>query len=44
MLYVLDDGTIQLTRGDTARLSTVVSNGATGQPYEIRQSSYQGDR
>lgn len=36
MLYVFDDGTIQLTRGDTARLSTVISNGATGQPYEIR--------
>ena len=36
MLYVLDDGTIQLTRGDTARLSTVISNGATGQPYEIQ--------
>lgn len=30
MLYVLDDGTIQLTRGNTARLSTVISNGATG--------------
>lgn len=29
MLYVFDDGTIQLTRGDTARLSTVISNGAT---------------
>ena len=36
MLYVLDDGTIRLTRGDTARLSTVISNGATGQPYEIQ--------
>lgn len=36
MLHVLDDGTIQLTRGDTAYLSMSISNDATGQPYEVR--------
>lgn len=38
MLYVLEDGTIRLTRGDTARLSVNVVNDADGSTYEVRQN------
>lgn len=36
MLYVLEDGTIRLTRGDTARLSVNIVNDADGSTYEVR--------
>lgn len=36
MLYISDDGTIQLTRGDTARLSVGIENELTNEPYAIR--------
>lgn len=36
MLYVLEDGTIRLTRGDTARLSVDIVNDADGSTYEVR--------
>lgn len=35
MLYVNSDGTIQLTRGDTARLSVSIKNDLTGSDYEM---------
>ncbi len=35
MLYVNDDGSIQLTRGDTARLSITIENDLTGSDYTI---------
>lgn len=38
MLYVLEDGTIRLTRGDTARLSVNIVNDADGSTYEVRQN------
>lgn len=36
MLYVKSDGTIQLTRGDTARLSIDINNDTLGAKYEIQ--------
>ena len=36
MLYVLEDGTIRLTRGDTARLTVDISNDLTQNSYEIQ--------
>lgn len=36
MLYVLEDGTIRLTRGDTARLTVDISNDLTQNFYEIQ--------
>lgn len=36
MLYVLEDGTIRLTRGDTAQLSVNIVNDADGSTYEVR--------
>lgn len=36
MLYVNTDGTIQLTRGDTARLSVDINNDVVGDKYEIQ--------
>lgn len=36
MLYVLEDGTIRLTRGDTARLSVDIVNDIDGLTYEVR--------
>lgn len=33
MLYVLEDGTIKLTRGDTARLEVTIENSLTGEEY-----------
>lgn len=35
MLYIQDDGTIRLTRGDTARLSVEIINEFTKQPYAV---------
>lgn len=35
MLYVKSDGTIQLTRGDTARIEIVVKNSLTGETYTM---------
>lgn len=37
MLYVNSDGTIQLTRGDTARLSIDIHNNILDEPYEIQK-------
>lgn len=37
MLYVNSDGTIQLTRGDTARLSVSISNDLTNSDYVMRE-------
>ena len=34
MLYVLDDGTIKLTRGDTARIAITINN-LLSQEYSI---------
>lgn len=36
MLHIDFDGTIHLTRGDTARLSVNFVNEVTGQPYEVQ--------
>ena len=36
MLYIKSDGTIQLTRGDTARLSVDINNDTLGDKYEIQ--------
>lgn len=33
MLYVKDNGTIQLTRGDTARLEITIKNSLDGNEY-----------
>lgn len=38
VLYVDDNGSIQLTRGDTARLSVVVNNELTGSSYDIQET------
>lgn len=38
MLYVNADGTIQLTRGDTARLSVTIENELTNGNYEVSNS------
>lgn len=35
MLYVKEDGTIQLTRGDTARLEITITNSLTGGDYSL---------
>lgn len=35
MLYVKSDGTVQLTRGDTARLTVAIQNDLTGSEYEM---------
>lgn len=35
MLNILADGTIQLTRGDTARITVSITNSATEQSYSI---------
>ena len=35
MLYVNENGSIRLTRGDTARLSVDITNDLTGDPYII---------
>lgn len=35
MLYIESNGTIRLTRGDTARLTVSITNTIGGQPYEI---------
>ena len=35
MLYVNDDGSIELTRGDTARLSVSIQNDLTGEDYIV---------
>lgn len=37
MLYVKSDGTIQLTRGDTARLSVDIENDITQESYEVQE-------
>ena len=38
MLYVLSDGTIQLTRGDTARLSVSITNDLTKESYKVEET------
>ena len=38
MLYVNADGSIQLTRGDTARLSITIENDLTNDTYEITEN------
>lgn len=38
MLYVNDDNTIRLTRGDTARISVPITNDLTGSTYEMEDS------
>lgn len=38
MLHIGNDGTIELTRGDTARLTVSITNDSTDAPYEIRAS------
>ena len=35
MLYVLEDGTIKLTRGDTARLTIDIMNDLTKKSYTM---------
>jgi hypothetical protein len=36
MLYVKDDGTIRLTRGDTARLTVPITNLVDGSEYTVK--------
>lgn len=36
MLYVNSDGTIKLTRGDTARISVNIENDVSGESYEVQ--------
>lgn len=36
MLYVLDDGTIRLTRGDTARFTVPITNETNGEEYTMQ--------
>ena len=36
MLYVNSDGTIQLTRGDTARFNLTIKNNVSQTDYEIQ--------
>lgn len=38
MLYIGNDGSIRLTRGDTARLSVSIMDDTTGLPYAIKES------
>lgn len=35
MLYIEGDGSVRLTRGDTARLSVSIVDEITGEPYEV---------
>lgn len=37
MLHVLDNGTVQLTRGDTARLNVSIKNTTLDEDYEIAE-------
>lgn len=36
MLHILDNGTIRLTRGDTARLTVPITNKANGEEYRMQ--------
>lgn len=36
MLYIRDDGTIRLTRGDTARLSVPIKNSSNDEEYTMQ--------
>ena len=36
MLYIKDDGTIRLTRGDTARLTIPIINSASNDEYVMQ--------
>ena len=38
MLYINKDGTIRLTRGDTARLTVTINNDFDCKPYEITET------
>lgn len=38
MLYINKDGTIRLTRGDTARLTVTINNDFDDKPYEITET------
>ena len=38
MLYINKDGTIRLTRGDTARLTVTINNDFDNKPYEITET------
>ena len=38
MLYINKDGTIRLTRGDTARLTVTINNDFDGKLYEITET------
>lgn len=38
MLYINKDGTIRLTRGDTARLTVTINNDFDGEPYELTET------
>lgn len=38
VLYVNKDNSIQLTRGDTARISVPIVNDSTNSPYELGES------
>ena len=38
MLYVYPDGIIQLTRGDTARLSVSIHNDVTEEDYDVQDN------
>lgn len=38
MLHIDDAGNIKLTRGDTARLTIIISNVTTDDPYEMSES------
>lgn len=38
MLYVLEDGTIKLTRGDTAKLDVSITEDQSGQEIEINDT------
>lgn len=38
MLYVNDDNSIRLTRGDTARILVPITNDLTGTTYELTDS------
>ena len=39
MLYVNEDNSIHLTRGDTARISVSITNDVTGNEYEMNEST-----
>ena len=38
MLYVNDDNSIRLTRGDTARILVPITNDLTGNAYELTEA------